>query len=152
MEPEHQQAANQVIVDVGDFIPDEYTLRFSICGRSYEAQYAEATVDEVLLLMAETQGPDTKGAALIAHRRAVVAGFLPRHLTQGDKDQLAEDLKLLPYTSLRDSLDIFTLYRHLTERFKKKELGEWTPENPPTHQPSSLLGKLLSFFERAKAD
>ncbi len=143
-----QPAVNQVIVDLPDFIPEEYTVRFSICGRSYEASYAEATVDEVLVLMAETQESELVGGARVVARRKVVETFLPKHLVAGEPDQLVSDLKLVPYSSQRGSLDIFTLYNQLTERYRKKDLGAW--EEPPTPRPSGLLGRLRSFFVRAK--
>lgn len=113
----------EVIMDLGDFIPETYVLTFGINGHSYEVRYAEARVDEVLplLLEATEQKPVPE---LIRARRAYVTELFTKNLVVGDPVQLAEDLKLLPYSSQRDGLDIYRLYVETQSRVKKKHLGE----------------------------
>lgn len=111
-----------VIMDLGDFIPEECELRFSIAGRKYECKYTEATVDEVYRILAETGMKDTMN-----DRRKSVSAFLAKCLTSGDNAKLADDLALLPYISPSGQLDIAQLYESITKRVKKNGLGE-TPE------------------------
>lgn len=140
-------SVNQVIVDLPDFIPEQYTVNFGVCGAKYVASYGEATVDEVLVLMAEA-GQDLTPAQTLEDRRRVVTDFYPKHLIVGDPDKLRADLAHVPYKSFRDSLDIITLYEHLTARYPKKDLGEAVRE--PLPQPFGWFASLRSFFGRAK--
>jgi hypothetical protein len=111
-------SAGPIIFDLGDFVPEEYLIRFSIDGHSYEVRYQEARVDEVLALLSEaaSQKPPKE---LADSRRRYVTELFSQNLTVGDKDQLAADLKLVPYSSLRGELDIYALYVHTQSRVKK---------------------------------
>lgn len=106
-------------MDLGDFTPEEYELRFSIAGRKYEFKYSEATVDEVYRILGATGMKD-----IGSDRRKSVQAFLGKCVTVGDKTQLAADLELLPYISPSGQLDIAELYESITKRVKKNSLGE----------------------------
>ncbi len=87
-----------IILDLGDFIPETYLVRFSIDGRKYEVSYAEARVDEVLPLLLEAgEAKDVKQQAV--NRRKLVTELFCANCTAGDPEQLRQDLALLPYTS-----------------------------------------------------
>ncbi len=108
-------------MDLGDFIPENYLLRFSIDERKYEIAYAEARVDEVLPLLLEAgDAKDIKKQA--ENRRKLVTEMCCANCTVGDPVQLRSDLTLLPYTSLRDSLDILKLYVAIQARVKKSPI------------------------------
>lgn len=106
-----------LVMDLGDFIPEEYTLRFKIREHSYEVCYAEATVDEVFRMIVDN--PPESAGGMMEKRREIVLGFLCGHLKKGDAEQLKKDMVDVPYTSLREGLDIQTLYARLTSRVKK---------------------------------
>lgn len=108
---------NPIVFDLPDFTPETYEIRFSINGNRYLFRYGEAKVDEVLKLMAAVD--DTTD--FIARSRATVEGFLTSNCVDGDRDKLKEDLKLVPYRSQRQSLDIIGIMNALNQRFKKKE-------------------------------
>jgi hypothetical protein len=130
-----------IILDLGDFIPETYLVRFSIDGRKYEVSYAEARVDEVLPLLLEAgESKDLKQQA--QSRRKLVTELFCANCTAGDPEQLRKDLALLPYTSLRDSLDILKLYVEVQARVKKKsDLGEGTARRK---RPFGLFGRSRS--------
>jgi hypothetical protein len=138
-----------IIIDLHDFIPETYLLRFSIDGRKYEIAYAEARVDEVLPLLLEAS--DSKDVVKqAASRRSLVTELFCMNCAVGDPVQLRSDLALLPYTSLRDSLDILKCYVEVQARVKKKSgLGEGVTVK---QRPSGLFARLRSLFGRAKAD
>ncbi len=138
---------NQVVVDLLDFIPEQYTVNFGVCGAKYVASYGEATVDEVLVLMAEIDQNWTPKQRMEQHRK-IVTEFYSSHLASGDADRLRADLALMPYQSNRGSLDIHTLYQNLTARYPKKELGE--AERAPLPSRSGLLARLRSWVGQAR--
>jgi len=117
------ETPNQIIMDAGDFVPEEYTIRFSVGGREYEVAYGEAKVDEVLPMLIEATQAETLEEQM-QKRRAAVESFFSRHLTKGDPEQLYKDLDSVPYSSSRESLDILGLYLQIQQRHKKKDLGE----------------------------
>src|SRR4051812_41390491 len=105
-------------MDMGDFVAEEYTLRFTIQGRQYEVRYPEASVDEVLAIMSKQQQP-TSQEDEIAGRRRTVTEFFKKHLTTGDPEQLEKDLALVPYMRAGVAFDIQRLYEPLMMRVKK---------------------------------
>jgi hypothetical protein len=112
----------QIILDLPSFVPETYTLRLSIDGRPYVIRYGEARVDEVLEMMLDTAAED-KLDRQMHRRREIVEKLLCSNVVEGDPEQLRQDLKLVPYRSLRDELDIFTLYLKIQSRVKKKPIG-----------------------------
>jgi hypothetical protein len=87
-------------MDLGDFIPESYTVHFVIGECQYDFDFAEATVFEVLQLMA---GQMNQGD-IIAQAHSIILPFLKAHLTEGDAEKLESDLKCLPYRG--ESLDL----------------------------------------------
>ena len=138
---------SEVIMDLADFVPETYVIRFAIEGRPYEVRYAEARVDEVLQLLLESTEKKPL-AELIQSRRKYVTELFVQNLVVGDPAQLAEDLKLLPYTSLRDGLDIYVLYVETQSRVKKKPNGALPAQ---IREPNGFLAKLRSWLKPAKA-
>ena len=114
-----------MIVDLMDFIPEEFTLRFSINKHKYEVSYGEASVDEVLKMLVDPKAPENED--FIDKARRSVVEFLVKHAAK-DGEKLREDLKLVPYKSTREGLDIVTLKEHIEQRHKKKENGESKPK------------------------
>jgi len=107
------------VVDLGDFIPKTFKIRFSIEGREYRFEFGEATVDDVLKLLLEGGKEDTMQEA-----RRITAEFLVKHAPEGtDREQLKKDLELVPYQSQRGELDISKLYTVIRQRYQKKDLG-----------------------------
>lgn len=142
-----QGTLEQVLMDLPDFVPQEYVIRFRICGRPYEVRYQEARVDEVLALLQDAE--DVKPLdQQVKSRRAYVTDLFCRNLVVGDQNQLAEDLKLVPYVSLRGGLDIFQMYQEAQGRVKKKP----TPNREETVAPSGLRGRLRSWLRRVRGD
>ena len=135
-------------MDLGDFVPQETVMRFSIEGRPYEVRYSEARVDEVLQLMLQAQSQQ-EPKELIAARRQFVTEFLGKNLSIGDQAQFAEDLKLVPYSSMRGGLDIYALYAATQARVKKNDLGEAEVQ---TTEQRGFLARLRSWLKPAKAD
>jgi phosphoribosylformylglycinamidine (FGAM) synthase PurS component len=113
---------DQVIIDLPSFVPETYTVRLSIDGRPYVIRYGEARVDEVLEMMLDTASEE-KLERQMHRRREIVEKLLCSNVVEGDAEQLRQDLKLVPYRSLRDGLDIFTLYLQIQSRVKKKPIG-----------------------------
>lgn len=108
-------------MDLGDFIPEEHEIRFAVSGRKYVVRFSEATVDEVFaMIAADPNGPDPR-QNIEKHRRIVTA-FLSDHLVEGDRNQLAEDLKAVPYATTQ-SLSISMLYERIQLRVKKNGPG-----------------------------
>jgi hypothetical protein len=130
----------QIIVDLGDFIPEEYVVRFSIEGRKYEVRYKEARVDEVLQVLLDA-AKDQPLEDQIAARRRTVTQLFTKNLSVGDPAQLEADLTLLPYTSFKGGLDIFSLYLQVQSRTKKKDPGA-----PARKTPTGLRGFLASLL------
>lgn len=140
MEPKVSSTANHVTMDFPDFIPEEYTVTFSINGHPYAVRYGEARVDEVLPLLADTL-KEQSSAEQAASRRKYLTELFQKNLVTGDPVQLAEDLKLVPYVSQRGALDIYTLYTHVQLRVKKKpDLGATTVRR------RGLLGFLATWL------
>ncbi|MDB5344265.1 MAG: hypothetical protein JWP89_2642 [Schlesneria sp.] len=136
-------------MDLGDFVPEKYEIRFSIEGRPYEVRYQEACVDEVLELLSQAEEGTKASKELAERRRRYVTDLFARNLTTGDPVQLESDLKLVPYVSFRGSLDIFSLYTLTQSRVKKNsELGVIPL---PTKGLRGFLGRLLSSSKPAKA-
>jgi len=125
--------SEQVFMDLGDFTEETYEVAFRINGHSYRFSYGEASVDEVLRFLWDEQ-ESTRN--VIDRARAIVESFLCGHVVEGDKDQLAIDLKSLPYVSLRGSLSIQQLSNLIQTRIKKKEDGE-SPERTQEGQSGS---------------
>jgi hypothetical protein len=111
-----------VIMDLGDFVPEDVQVRFAIAGRRYLVRFPEATVDEVLSMIASQQDPGTPEGRIARHRQ-IVTNFLQKHLAEGDKNELAEDLKTVPYDGLRN-LTIAGLFDLIQLRVKKNSPGE----------------------------
>lgn len=127
--------SGHVLLDLGDFTPETYLVRFSINGNNYAVQYQEARVDEVLDLLAEAETAQDKPKAELARsRRRYLAELFGRNLHVGDKDQLAKDLELVPYASLRGDMDIYGLYMHVQNRVKKKALNGPQPVQVPVRR------------------
>ncbi len=129
-----------VIMDLGDFIPEQYSILFSIDGRKYEVQYLEARVDEVLPLLVEA-GKAEDISDQMKHRRQLVTELFVNNLVVGEPEQLKADLLLVPYTSLRGGLDILRMYAETQSRIKKKDLGVAEVKN---RRPFGWLVSLLS--------
>lgn len=138
-------------MDLGDFTPETYLVRFSINGTAYAVQYQEARVDEVLSLLAEAEASEGKPTEELARtRRRYVTELFGRNLTVGDKDQLARDLELVPYASLRGDMDIYGLYMHTQNRVKKKpDLGVIPVQ---TRGLRGYLDRLRSWSKQVMAD
>lgn len=123
-----KETPGQVIMDLPDFIPEEYKLNFSISGHKYRVEYEEAHVDEVLKMMMLGQEGE-EDTDYLERQRKTVTEFLTKHCKEGDKDQLKKDLNKVPYTSKRDSLSILQLLSKINMRdTKKKEDTENQPE------------------------
>jgi len=117
-------AMTQKIMDLGDFMAKDYPVRFSLNGHEYNFVLAEATVDEVLSMMYETNGTET----LPVLTRRIVTEFLVNHADPKVKDQLREDLATVPYKSPNGGMDLMKLNMAIQQRYEKKDLGD---ESPP---------------------
>lgn len=113
--------SNPVVMDLGDFVPEEQQIRFSVSGRNYVVRYSEATVDEVFAMIASEPMGATAMENIERHRR-IVTTFLGNHLMEGGKDQLAEDLKAVPYSN-PGGLSIQALFEKIQLRVKKNDPG-----------------------------
>lgn len=118
--------AGQVIMDLGDFVPEKYELSFSISGRKYLFKYEEVHVDEVLRMMMlgekdEKDGEDSND--YIKRNRRTVYDFLSKYITEGDVKKLKVDLDQVPFRSNRDGLSIIKLLAQINVRSKKKDDG-----------------------------
>jgi len=109
-------------MDLGDFIPEDYKISFSIKGSKYRFAFAEASVDEVLKTILKGEATD------IPSQRAMALAFLQSHIAEGDKDQLAKDFALLPFQSKREALDVLTIISIINGRVKKNETGDQEKE------------------------
>lgn len=110
-------------MDLGDFVPQECTMRFSISGREYRIRSVEAHVDEVFSIIAAEQNAKTLEEVQSSHR-SIVAKFLSRHVVEGDPEQLRKDLDTVPYAPGPDGrLSIARLWVIIRMRVKKKESG-----------------------------
>lgn len=110
---------DQVWMDLGDFVPEEYEFGFAIQKEKYRFKYAEASVDDVLRLLLNRDEKEDH----IATARRVVSVFLSKVCVEGDPEKLRKGLELLPYKSAREGLDIQTLYNTINSRVKKNDLG-----------------------------
>lgn len=133
-----------VVMDLGDFVPEEQEITFGIAGHRYRVRFSEATVDEVFAMIANEQPPEGQDGAIVK-QRAIVSRFLGNHLADGDKDQLAEDLKLLPY-SHGEKLSILELFQRIQLRVKKKR--PWGTEQTSTVGATWML-RQVAFLMRA---
>ncbi len=122
------QNEGQVIMDLGDFIPEEYILNFSINGHKYSFKYEEVHVDEILRMLMfgdptdEKEGEDSKD--YINRNRSALYEFLQKYITEGDKAQLKTDLDKVPFRSNRGGMSIIRLLAEVNVRAKKKENGD----------------------------
>jgi hypothetical protein len=119
-------ATGPVVMDLQDFIPEHYELKFKIGGRPYVVSYAEASVDEVFHMIAAKPAEDSE--QMVAQHRGIVTRFLSAHLSEGDPDRLAADLELVPYNRPGAPFDVQRLYAELVMRVKKKDPGA-SPES-----------------------
>jgi hypothetical protein len=108
-----------ISLDLPDFIPESYELPLTVNSHSYHFKWAEAQVDEVLAMILNPKDQDP-----IKNQRITVTQFLQAHITEGDKEQLAKDLELVPYQSKRGSLSILQLMEAINGRVKKNEAGD----------------------------
>jgi len=123
-------------LDLGDFVPEEYVLEFSIRGNKYRFEYGEASTEDVLRFMLQSQ----KESAL-EKTRDTVTQFLKLYVVTGDPEQLEKDLALVPYRSQRGGLDLETLLLKVSsERVKKNEPGAG-PETTTASEPPGSPGK-----------
>lgn len=114
----------QIFMDLGDFVPQECTMRFSISGREYRFRFVEAHVDEVFLLISAEQEAKTVEEVQRSHRN-VVAIFLSRYLVEGDPEQFRKDLDTVPYVpGVNGRLSIARLFAIIRMRVKKNESGD----------------------------
>ncbi len=120
--PEEEQ--QDLFMDLGDFVPQECSMRFKINENEYRFRFVEAHVDEVFAIIAAEQESKNLKEAQESHRR-VVLQFLLRHIYHGDPEQLRIDLESVPYTPSGDGrLSIARLWVILRKRVKKKEPGD----------------------------
>lgn len=105
------------IVDLGDFIPQKIKIGFSVNGRRYDFDFMEATVDDVLRIMAET--PEGKDENMIDLVRRTVASFFEQIAPAGtDLKQLRSDLDAIPYLSGTGGLDMKTLHAAIQNNYR----------------------------------
>jgi len=142
------EASGPVVLDLGDFVPEEYVVRFSINGNPYEVRYQEARVDEVLALLAQAAS-EQPPRELAESRRKYVTELFRQNLVVGSPEQLGNDLKLVPYSSLRGELDIYAMWAATQSRVKKNDLGAIQVQTPGTH---GFLDRLRSWSKRRKED
>lgn len=133
--------SDTVYMDLGDFIPERYTLRFVISGRAYTFDFAEATVFEVLEFMTREAKRD-----VIEEARAIILPFLRKHLTEGDSVQLERDIRFLPYKGKRGFLDLERILEVINKRFRVK-----TPwgEKKAADQPCIWFLRQIAFLMQA---
>jgi len=133
-----------IYMDLGDFVPESYTIRFAIADREYMFDFAEATVHEVLTLMARQSQSDD----FIASAHSTVFSFLKKHITSGDVGRLEQDLKSVPYRSKRGTLDLEGILNALNKRFRKK-----TPwgEQKKSEQPCVWFMRQIAFLMHASS-
>ncbi len=108
-----------ISMDLGDFIPENYEFSLKLDGHPYRFAWGEAQVDEVLMMILNPKDEDS-----IKNQRITVINFLQAHLVEGDKDQLATDLALIPHQTKRGSLSIMELMDVINGRIKKNETGD----------------------------
>lgn len=129
-------------MDLGDFIPESYTVRFVIAEHEYVFDFAEATVFEVLALMARQTNDDD----FIKQAHALILPFLKAHITAGDIGALEADLRCLPYRGERGSLDLESILDALNKRFKGK--NAWGEQNK-AEQPCIWFMRQIAFLMQA---
>lgn len=135
-----QLTSAPIYMDLGDFIPESYTLRFVIGKNEYVFDFAEATVFEVLQLMA---GQMNQGD-IIEQAHALILPFLKAHITEGDAEELEGDLQCLPYRGA--SLDLESIIDALNRRFKGK--SAWG-EQKQSEQPCVWFMRQIAFLMQA---
>lgn len=133
-------ADHPIYMDLGDFIPESYTLRFAIGKRTYVFDFAEATVYEVLQFMVRAADDDFLKDAL-----AVILPFLTEHLAEGDPRHLESDLRCLPYKG-KSGLDLQRILDVLNKRFKRKV--PWG-DLKSTEQPCIWFMRQIAFLMQA---
>ncbi len=110
-------------MDLGDFVPEECTLRFSINGREYIFDIGETTVDEVFRIIASEQEAKTL-QDVQESKRSVVKKFLLNHLIGGESaESLRENIALVPHEEQEGRLSINQLFDLIQKRVKKKQSG-----------------------------
>lgn len=129
-------------MDLGDFIPESYTVRFVIGKREYIIDFAEATVFEVLQLMARQMNQDD----FIEQAHEIIVPFLKGHITAGDVGALESDLRCLPFRGKRGSLDLESILDALNKRFKGK--SGWG-EQKQSEQPCVWFMRQIAFLMQA---
>jgi len=129
-------------MDLGDFVPMLYPMRFSINGREYKYVLPEASLDDVLRLMHREQD---KTDDPMKQMRTVVTDFLVSHCPEGmDPDTLRGDLSQVPH-SKEGRLDITTLYQAIHQRYPKKVPGaKQAPEHTSTASGSFATSRFFS--------
>lgn len=137
-------ADDPIYMDLGDFVPESYTVRFAIADREYVFDFAEATVHEVLTLVADRAQCDD----FIARAQSMVFSFLKKHITKGDVEELKHDLASVPYKSKHGDLDLEGILNALNKRFKKK-----TPwgEQKKSEQPCVWFMRQIAFLMHASS-
>jgi hypothetical protein len=132
---------NTIYMDLGDFIPESYTLRFAVGSRAYVFDFAEATVFEVLQFMTREAKED-----VVSEARAIILPFLRGHLTEGDAKQLQRDLLCLPYKGKRGTLDLERILEVINKRFRRK--SPWGEQKNP-EQPCIWFLRQIAFLMQA---
>lgn len=131
-----------IYMDLGDFIPQSYVIRFAIGKREYVCDFAEATVFEVLQLMAGQMNHDD----FIEQAHSIIFPFLQAHITEGDAEKLEEDLRCLPFRGAPNSLDLEKILDALNKRFKGK--AAWG-EQRQSEQPCVWFMRQIAFLMQA---
>lgn len=123
-----QDTGDSSIIDLPDFIAENYTIKFKINGNAYQFNYGEATVDELLRIA--WQKTRTEGIDMIEMERRILSAFLKKVITHGDPEQLDKDLLTMPYNRPAAPNDINRLMRLIETRVKKNESGQEPVKSP----------------------
>lgn len=145
--PHRGAQTNQLIMDLGLFVPEQFFMTFK-CGdaedvREYRFEWSEANVEEMLQIMYEQQMAELE-ARREAENKAMTAGvdartlykpltetmmlrqqlygFLSQHLVEGPLEYLNQDMEQIPLTSLRGGLDLQTINDFVQRRIKKNDV------------------------------
>ena len=135
-----QLTSAPIYMDLGDFIPESYTVRFAIGKNEYLFDFAEATVFEVLQLMAGQMNQSD----IIQQAHAIILPFLKGRIAEGDAEKLESDIKCLPYRG--KSLDLERILDTLNKRFKGK--SGWG-EQKQSEQPCVWFMRQIAFLMQA---